>query len=154
MKKNLFKFIGLGLLLIVLVYHGVWFANRCLIYYPLTENIPKHVSGVYAYYDPESKYNYNVKFPNYLSFTGNLAISSNNGEGLIIWPGFFGKDYTYGLMLEYKGKIHQIYVDNMMNPIDTDPDKKEILDANKDTAQALKQGAQIIWPDAFTPEKR
>lgn len=57
-------------------------------------------------------------------------------------------------MLEYKGKIHQIYVDNMMNPIDTDPNKKEILDANKDTAQALKQGAQIIWPDAFTPEKR
>lgn len=35
-----------------------WMAHSSYVYLPFTQKVPKHESGIYAYYDAENNYSY------------------------------------------------------------------------------------------------
>ena len=63
----------------------------------------------------EDGYDYAVKYPEYLSFTGNLSVGLPADEYnpftdfLIVWPKIFG-GYEYGVSVTKNGQGYQIYV--------------------------------------------
>lgn len=144
MKKNLKKvIIGIGVL--ALVYSLLWFANSKYVYSAYTKEVPKHESGLYVLYDKKTNYIYNVKTPAFPSFKGNLGVSDNEGSGLIIWPGFFGKNYVYGAAIKDGDSTYQIKLDKDMNLIDTDENLKEIYSKNKELIDNMFESAEKVW---------
>lgn len=128
-------------------YNLVWIANAYYVYYPFTEKVSKHESGIYVYYDSKTNYTYNVKFPNYLSFTGNIGVVDDKGSGLIVWPGFFGKNYKYGFRISDGKKVYSMYVDDDMNLIDADDNLKTIFESNNDKMKKLWEEAHNLWKE-------
>lgn len=108
---------------IVLVFAALnisWFLITTIKYNKFVKAVPKDRDGVYSLL--KDGYNYHVKKPDYLHYTGNLAIStrsaSNKGELLIIWPLISG-GYEYGFSIQENGEAYELYVDKNMKPIDT-----------------------------------
>lgn len=63
-------------------------------------------------------YHYNVKYPDYLSFSGNLGITNGADTlSLIFWPELFGSDeYEIGVILfDADGTQYMFYVDENLN---------------------------------------
>ncbi|MGO4546775.1 hypothetical protein AB4Z29_18420 [Paenibacillus sp. 2TAB23] len=80
--------------------------------------VPKNERRTYVI--QEEGYAYSVKLPDYISFTGNLAITnSEKGELLIIWPLING-GYEYGMRFQKDGEAYEIYVDDNMQPVNKD----------------------------------
>ncbi len=144
-KKRMLLKVLILCISIFAIYNLIWIANIIYVYYPLTENVPKQESGIFMYQDVEKNYTYNVKFPNYLSFTGNLGVSSDDGSGLIIWPGFLGKNYTYGIILKDGNKIYRFNVDDSLKPLTFNEKEQQIIDNNLRTIEELWNGAKSIW---------
>lgn len=148
MKKNLKKII-IGIVGLALAYSLVWFANSKYVYSPYTKEVPKHESGLYVRYDDKTNYIYNVKTPEFPSFTGNLGVSDNEGSGLIIWPGFFGKNYEYGARIKDGDLTYQIKLDKDMNLIDKDENLKEVYKKNKELIDNMYESAEKVWKMDF-----
>lgn len=149
MKKNLKKII-IGIVGLALAYSLLWFANSKYVYSPYTKEVPKHESGLYVLYDKKTNYIYNVKTPEFPSFTGNLGVSDNEGSGLIIWPGFFGKNYEYGVRIKDGDSTYQIELDGDMNFIDTDENLKEVYNRNKELIDDMYESAEKAWKIDFS----
>lgn len=145
MKKKTIYFLRIALLFagIFLLYNIFWIAWRYLKY-------KEYISGFsefsrYSSYvlNPNDGFLYNVKEPDYLSYTGNLGISTdNNRVALIIWPKVFN-GYNIGT---------QIIVDDityciMLSPELTakDPYYQNIVDDNINTILELQKKAEIKW---------
>lgn len=141
-----------GIIIIVLfgLLNITWMAHSYYIYFPFTQNVPKHESGIYVYYDAENNYSYNVKFPDYLSFDGNLGVADNEGSNLIIWPSFLGKNYTYEVRIDVKGHEYSMYLDQNMKLIDGDNELKKIYDDNKGLIKELCDRAYSKWGKYIT----
>lgn len=148
MKKNLKKVVT-GILVLAFAYTLLWFANSKYVYSPYTKEVPKHESGLYVLHDQKTNYTFNVKSPGFSSFTGNLGVSNNEGSGLIIWPGFFGKNYEYGARIKDGDLTYQIKLDKDMNSIDEDENLKEIYDNNIDLIKNMWDSAEILWNKEF-----
>lgn len=144
MKKKSKK-IGIVIVLAFAIYCLVWFINSRYVYTPFTDKVPKHESGLYVYYDDKKDYTYNVKFPEFPKFTGNLGVDDNKGSGLIIWPGFFGNNYEYGVRIRNNNETYEINLDKNMNIIDQDEELKEVYENNKDLIEEMWNGAKEIW---------
>lgn len=149
MKKNLKKVVT-GILVLALAYSLIWFANSKYVYAPYTKEVPKHESGLYVLHDEKTNYIYNVKTPEFPSFTGNLGVSDNEGSGLIIWPGFFGKNYDYGARIKDGDSIYQIKLDKDMNLIDKDENLKEVYNRNKELIDDMYESAEKVWKIDFS----
>ncbi|HEO4727666.1 TPA: hypothetical protein VA072_001285 [Streptococcus agalactiae] len=149
MKKNLKKII-IGIVGLALAYSLVWFVNSKIVYTPYTKEVPKHESGLYVLYDKKTNYIYNVKTPAFPSFTGNLGVSDNEGSGLIIWPGFFGKNYEYGARIKDGDLTYQIKLDKDMNLIDKDENLKEVYNRNKELIDDMYESAEKAWKIDFS----
>lgn len=148
MKKRII----VGGIIIILLFgllNIVWFAHSYYVYSPFTKNIPKHESGMYVYYDNESNYIYNVKFPVYLSFNGNLGVANNEGSGLVIWPGFLGKNYTYGVRVNVDGHVYSMNLDRNMQLIDEEVEIKKIYNENTELIKKLWDGANSKWGEVI-----
>lgn len=141
MKRKGLK-IGITLLIIFALYNLVWLSNAYCTYHPFTKAIPKHESGMYALFDEETGYSYNIKFPDYFYFTGNIGVSDNNGSGLIIWPGFFGTSYEFGFQIKDESNTYYIYVDKNMIPIDLNEETGKIYEDHKEEMEQLWDAAQ------------
>lgn len=149
MKKNIKKPI-LGILILALVYSLVWFINLKYVYDPFTKEVPKHESGLYYLYDEKTKYSFNVKPPAFPSFTGNLGVSGDEGAGLIIWPGFFGKNYEYGARIKDGTETYQVKLDKDMKLLpDEDKELEEVYEKNKDLVKNMWDSAEKIWKKDF-----
>ncbi|WP_062350432.1 hypothetical protein [Bacillus kwashiorkori] len=99
------------------------------------EAVPKNDLG--AHILEKDGYVFNVKKPEYLSFTGNLGVSKLNSlDGLIIWPLLFG-GYEYGLRLQTEEGVLEITVD----------DNKELLQSkmNKTTYDKYKEDIEKLF---------
>ena len=101
----------------------------------------------YKHSDPDG-YDYGVKFPNYLSFTGNMSVGLPDTDGnlftdfLVIWPKAF-RGYEYGVSLTVEGQTYQIYINSDGSAVD--PEYKEIAESCKDEINALLQRAEEMW---------
>lgn len=149
MKKNLKKII-IGIVGLALAYSLLWFANSKYVYAPYTKEVPKHESGLYVLHDEKTNYTFNVKSPGFSSFTGNLGVSNNEGSGLIIWPGFFGKNYEYGVRIKDGDSTYQIELDEDMNIIGEDENLKEVYEKNKELIDDMFESAEKVWKVDFS----
>ncbi|AJA48559.1 hypothetical protein CPAST_c24900 [Clostridium pasteurianum DSM 525 = ATCC 6013] len=120
MKKITGKRIFIFIILVFVALNISWFLITTIKYNKFVKAVPKDRDGVHSLL--KDGYNYHVKKPDYLHYTGNLAIStrsaSNRGELLIIWPLISG-GYEYGFSIQEDNEAYELYVDKNMKPIDT-----------------------------------
>lgn len=138
MKKiTVSKFLAV-LLSIFLLWNFIWLANY-LTYYKFTKGYEKK-QNIFNKFDND--FVFTVKFPEYLSFTGNLAVS-NVDISIIIWPGYFSKGkYEYGIILQNEDNsgAYSYYVDENLvydEFRNTDTRNDELIEKNKKGIEAL-----------------
>lgn len=129
---GIFLFINLVWLLFVNVKYGQY-----------TKSVPKNEFGIYGARDEEG-FSYNVKKPGYLQWTGNLGVTSKDGDTLILWPKIMG-GYEYGVILSVDDAIYQITIDSNMQPVKNDENEKALVRDHQDTIHLLFQKAESKW---------
>ena len=93
--------------------------------------------------EDEEGYDYSVKYPDYLSFTGNLCVGvPDKIDGLIIWP-LFGGGYEYGILVEQDGIQYQIYLDSEGNPVEESD--RFVVQKCRDEIDLLFAKARSMW---------
>ncbi len=125
-----------------------WRANKYGVYSEGMSETEFSSFVVPKYLDSSDGYNYSVKYPDYLSFTGNLALSVPSEDdnpftdSLIIWPNVDGS-YEYGIIL-YEGEDEwQIYVDE--NGQALDPQYDEVIENHQENVDLLFEKANERW---------
>ena len=94
------------------------------------------------------RYDYGVKYPDYLSFTGNLSVglpaTDDNPftDFLIIWPKLSG-GCEYGVSITEDGKEYQIYIHADGSAVR--PEDSEVVARNQDHINALLGRAEAMW---------
>lgn len=145
MNKINGKRIIIFIILVFVVLNASWFLITTIKYNKFVKVLPKVKYGSYGT-KKEDGYNYSVKKPGYLHYTGNLAVSnSEKGELLIIWPLISG-GYNYGIRLQKDGIAYEIYVDENMKPIDkADTHSAQNIEEHKAGVEALLSRANKMW---------
>lgn len=101
----------------------------------------------YLYTDADG-YEYSVKYPGYLSLTGNLCVSfpalDDNyfTDSLIIWPKVSG-DYEYGVILSDGDASYQIYIHADGSAVH--PEDSAVTERKQDDIKTLLQRAEQMW---------
>jgi len=125
MKKKILKII-LAIVILFVAYNTIWFAWSHIKYGKLSSGMNEgdyssFVTPRYIYSDDE-KYDYLVKYPDYLAFTGNMSVGSPATEenpftdALIIWPKVIG-GYNFGVLLYENDMEYAIYIDSEGNAL-------------------------------------
>lgn len=121
----------------------VWIIWREIKYSRFTDGIEKNYFSQfmiprYACEDVDG-YDYLVKYPDYLSLTGNLCVGTPDKiDGLIIWP-LFGGGYEFGILIENDGIQYQIYLDDEGSPIE---------EADRDIVEICQEEIDILFAKA------
>ena len=150
-KKKVLKVI-ICILLLFVVINACWYVWRMVKYDPFTKvmeksEIPEFLVPRYYSMDADG-YDYSVKYPDYLSFTGNLCVGLPTTDEnvftdfLIIWPKLFDR-YEYGVSLNVGNETYQIYINADGSPVD--PKYSEIVNEYKDTVDDLLSRAKEMW---------
>lgn len=110
-----------------------------------SENLEEFVPRK-SYVLKKEGYLFNVKYPDYLSFTGNLAVATNDEKiALIIWPSYFGKT-KYGIQIEDEDKmIHSIMIEKNRKAVNS-KDRK-MIESNMVDIKSLFQKSEVMWGD-------
>jgi len=126
-----------------IVYNLLWYAWMNVKYSKYTRDLEEIIPNR-SYVLSQNAYLYNVKFPDYLSLVGNLAVSTeDNKYALIIWPSFIG-DNKYGIQITDKNKqTYSIMINRDLSVIDDV--HEEIIDNNKEQVETLFKKAQDMW---------
>lgn len=147
MKKFKKRYFFLIIILIFGIWNLSWYAITTIKYNKYVEAIPKNKWGLH-FIEKDDGYTYSVKKPDYLSFTGNLAVANNEKqEMLIIWPLVTG-GYEYGFRLQKDGLAYEIYVDENLKPINKDATNQvsiQKVEEYKDELEALRAKADKMW---------
>ncbi|MCD7856377.1 MAG: hypothetical protein LUG55_00945 [Clostridiales bacterium] len=129
----------------------LWFTWRSRKYGAFTEGMTETEFSSFwvpRYVDSYDGYNYSVKYPNYLSLTGNLALSMPSDENamytdaLIIWPNANGS-YEYGVLLYDDENEWNIYVDEYGQALDSQYD--EVVEHHQENISLLFAKANERW---------
>jgi hypothetical protein len=126
-----------------IVYNLLWYAWMNVKYSKYTGDLEEFIPNR-SYVLSQNAYLYNVKFPDYLSLVGNLAVSTeDNKYALIIWPSFIG-DNQYGIQITDENKqTYSIMINRDLSVIDDV--HEEIIDNNKEQVETLFKKAQDMW---------
>lgn len=125
------------------LYNFIWYKWKCNKYEQYTEGMEEFVENMSYIYTSDDSYDYNVKLPEYLTYTGNLCVAVPGGRcALIIWPKVTD-GYTYGVQIEKDGMIYSI----MLNDDFTAEDGRfdEIINEYTDTINELRKRADDMW---------
>lgn len=129
MKNKIKKILIIVLVLffIFAIYNSAWFVWRYFKYSEYTtDNMEVFIENNSYIYTDNDGYDYNVKLPDYLTYTGNLCVAEPDGKyALIIWPNVFS-GYEYGAQLEINGEIYSIMLNDDLSAQDSQFD--EIID--------------------------
>lgn len=139
------KVITIIMAIIVLfgIYNLAWLGWRNLRYRPYTEGLDIFIENKSYVYRAEDSFLYNVKFPDYLTYTGNLCVSVPDGKcALLIWPKVVG-GYTYGVQIQVDEEIYSIMLDKDFSAEDSQFD--EILNEYSKTISELHEKADSMW---------
>ena len=135
-------------LLLFASYNLFWMAVVGTVYrdfLPGTKEV--HPLRTYAIDDLDG-YTFNVKIPDYLSFTGNLGVQPKEGGqcALIIWPGIFRKT-RYGVFLPVGGGgFYGVYVTENGEPLPDAPDRiRHLVEENREAIDELFVRADALW---------
>lgn len=153
-KKAVKRFLKIILVIFILfiLINIVWFSWRAIKYNNYSKGMNKNLfySAFVPKYleDDKEGFSYSVKYPDYLSFTGNLSISmpirSNNNytDSLIIWPNL--RNYEYGLIL-YDENNNEYMIEINENKEPKDSEYKEIINIHKENIDILFDKANEFW---------
>lgn len=150
-NRKVLKVITLVLSVFIL-FNIFWYAWRDMKYgsyiNEMEENeLSSWIVPRYKHVDDEG-YDYSVKYPDYLSFTGNMSVGlpslDNNPftDFLVIWPKVLG-GYEYGASLTVDGVNYQIMINEDGNAVDSQ--YSEIAAISKETIDLLLQKANEKW---------
>ncbi|MDD7306137.1 MAG: hypothetical protein PUG67_06080 [Peptoniphilaceae bacterium] len=135
-NSNIVKIVKYAILLFI-IYNMIWLLNVLVRYKPYTKGFETFEKNKSYYSVGKNGYVYNVKYPNYLSFTGNMAISKDNDRiGLIIWPKIFG-NFDLGLQINEDNEIYSYILDAKRKDYN-----KSIIEKNRDDIEDLKKKAE------------
>lgn len=124
-------------------YNVGWLGWRYFKYTAYTEKLEVFVENLSYVYTDEEGYLYNVKLPDYLTYTGNLCVAVPGGESaLIIWPKAIG-GYEYGVQLEMDGEIYSIMLNDDFTAQDSQFD--DIITTNSKVIHELYDRAVEMW---------
>ncbi|MBA4538844.1 hypothetical protein H1Z61_17380 [Bacillus aquiflavi] len=149
MKK--YKKIIVALTILIVLYNISWFSVYFFKYHSYTKNFPITENGKYLL--EKDGYYFSVKKPDYLSYTGNLAITNKTNDlSIIIWP-LLTKGYEYGLQMTSDDQtIYHIIVDSDLKYVDDKNSKfidktvaNKIIKDNKTEIEAMVSKAHNIW---------
>lgn len=151
MKKKVFKII-LAVVILFAAYNLIWFAWSHIKYGKLSSGMNEgdfssFVTPRYVYSDDE-KYDYLVKYPDYLAFTGNMSVGSPTTEenpftdALIIWPKVIC-GYNFGVLLYEDGMQYAIYIDSEGNALSKEDE--DIVSKHSEIIRSLLMKADERW---------
>lgn len=154
MKKRILLTLG-GLLALLVLVNLLWFGWSRIKYSAYTENLqkiesPSVIVPRYGANDGDD-FDYSVKYPDYLSLTGNLAVGFPASQddpftdGLIIWPKVFG-GYEYGVILvsrEDDSEGYMFYIDAQGNAIEEE--NQEAAEQYSGVISELLSKAKAFW---------
>ncbi len=150
-KKSVLR-AAICILALFLLINAGWYVWRSVKYGSYSKGmekneIPEWLVPRYKYSDAE-KFDYGVKYPDYLSLTGNLSVGMPvTGEDfftdfLVIWPKVFG-GYEYGVSVEVDGEDRQIYIKADGSAVH--PEDNWIVERCRDHIDALLNKAKAMW---------
>ena len=150
-RKTMLRIL-LSLLLLFLVINAAWFSWRMVTYGAFSREMENTDTGSWLvpryHYTDADGFDYGVKYPDYLSLTGNLSVKlpaeGDNPftDALILWPEAFG-GCEYGAILMEDGQEYQIYLQADGSPVD--PGDKEVAARHQEQIAALLEKAQEMW---------
>ena len=151
MKKKVFKII-LAAAIMFAAYNVVWFAWSHSKYGKLSSGMEENefsnfVTPRYIFTDAD-QYDYLVKYPDYLTFTGNLSVGMPAADenpftdALIIWPALSGS-YEFGVILYEEGNGYQVYIDADGNALSKE--YEEVVSRHSDNIKNLLMMADNRW---------
>ncbi|MBR3016873.1 MAG: hypothetical protein IKH57_07335 [Clostridia bacterium] len=149
-KKILIVVLGI-LALFVLVNVG-WFGWRLIKYKSFSKGMDKNIFDTwivprYVYTDADD-FDFGVKYPDYLTFTGNLSVGMPATEDnmftdcLIIWPKFFG-GYEYGVIIYTDEGDYQFYINADGSAVSKED--SETVARYRETIDILLRKAKEKW---------
>ena len=132
-----------------------WLGWRHIVYSQYTDEMTQTAMSTavvprYACKDIDG-FDYSVKYPDYLSTTGNLAVGFPGTDddpftdGLIIWPKLFG-GYEYGVILnslEDGGDGYMFYIDPQGNAVEAE--YQLIAEKYEEVIAQLLERAGLMW---------
>ena len=152
MKRKILKVV-LIVVIVFVAYNTVWFAWAHVKYGKLTDGMEEAEFGDpitprYIYTD-DDRYDYLVKYPDYLSFTGNMSVglpAMNENpftDALIIWPKIIGK-YELGVLLyDEDGTEYAVYIDADGNALSEED--KDVVSRHREVIEDLLIKADEKW---------
>ena len=151
MKKRILRIVLIAIAVFAL-YNVIWFAWSRAVYGKFTDGMEKRIFTSFVtprYFDTDDdRYDYMVKYPDYLSFTGNLSLGLPDTDGntftdaLIIWPKFGG--FKLGALLyDEDGTGYNIYIDDKGNAL-SEADA-EVVARHGDNIRDLLSKADERW---------
>ena len=152
MKKIILRIV-LIIIIVFVAYNAAWFAWSHIQYGKLTDGMEKaefsnFITPRYICTD-DDRYDYLVKYPDYLSFTGNMSVglpSVNENpftDALIIWPKINGK-YELGVLLyDDDGTGYSVYIDSEGNALSEED--KDVVSRHTEAIKDLLIKADEKW---------
>ena len=137
------------LLVSLLIGSTVWKIWRDHKYEPFTEGMQyaRSSTGIVPRYTMKQDGDiYYVKFPDYLSTTGNLAIKPEQDsvlDSLLIWPQV-GGEFKYGVILNDGGINYQVYI-NQTGETALYEEDQWLVDKHQGIIQQYLAKANEIW---------
>ena len=152
MRRKILKIVSI-IVAVFVAYNAVWFAWSHTKYGKYTDGMEEmEISNLITpryVYTSDDRYDYLVKYPDYLSFTGNMSVglpaSDENPftDALIIWPTISGK-YELGVLLyEEGGTEYSVYIDADGNALSEDD--KDVVFRHRDAIKDLLIKADEKW---------
>lgn len=150
-KKKVLKAV-LGLLVLFLVINAGWFGWRTVKYGSYCRDWEKNPFATwivprYIYVDDDG-YDYGVKYPDYLTFTGNMSVGLPSVDDnpftdfLIIWPKASG-EFEYGVSLTKGSQAYQVYINSDGTAVY--PEDSKMAEEYQDTINDLLNRAKRMW---------
>ena len=135
------------------VFNTVWFAWSRSTYGKLSDGMEAAEFNTvfdrrYFYSDAE-RYDYSVKYPNYLSFTGNMSVgiptTGDNPftDALIIWPKLTGGYELGALLYDEDGTGYSVYIDEKGNALSVEDE--DVVLRHSDNIRILLIKADERW---------
>ena len=151
MKKKILKIV-LAAVIVFAAYNAIWFAWSHVKYGKLSGGMEEgdfgsFVTPRYVYTDAD-RYDYLVKYPDYLTFTGNMSVGCPTTEenvftdALIMWPEVSG-GYKFGVLLYENDMEYAIYIDSEGNALSKEDE--DIVSRHSDIIRNLFMKADERW---------
>ena len=153
MKKKILKII-LAVIIVFAAFNIIWFTWSHIKYGKFSSGMEEgdfstFITRRYIYSDADH-YDYLVKYPDYLSFTGNLCVGMPSvaeeffTDALIIWP-MAGGGYELGVLLYdlENGSEYSVYIDSEGNALSKEDE--DVVSQHRDNIQNLLLMADKRW---------